>query len=117
MQPNTQPNNVSNISDKQPAPATAKFTITAQVEGFPISIEIIDANADKLLAMINRLKAIGAEPPTAAKPEPTKAASAPLCPTHNTPMAPSTKRIGTYYCKSSVGQAEDGRTLYCTKKA
>jgi hypothetical protein len=90
--------NVTPITERQPAPST-KFTITALLEGFPVSIEV-EGKADALRAKIDRLKAI-----------------APLCPVHNTPMAPSTKRPGTYYCKSSVGQAEDGRTLYCTKKA
>jgi hypothetical protein len=108
--------NVTPITERQPAPST-KFTITALLEGFPVSIEV-EGKADALRAKIDRLKAIGAEPPVLQNlqnPEPTK--PAPLCPVHNTPMAPSTKRPGTYYCKSSVGQAEDGRTLYCTKKA
>lgn len=68
---------------------------------------------------MRRLKQIGAEPPALPvgnKPT-TSTGSAPLCPIHGVAMAPSTKRPGTYYCKSSVGQAEDGRTLYCTKKA
>jgi hypothetical protein len=115
MNPNS---NVTPITDKQPAPA-AKFTVTAALDGFPVSIEV-EGKADDLRALVARLKAIGAEPPqvqTPAQAEQTLRPGAPLCPTHNTPMAPSTKRPGTYYCKSSVGQAEDGRTLYCTKKA
>src|SRR5262245_48214251 len=112
---NTNPSNVTPITAAQPQ-AVAKFSITASIDGFPVQIEV-EGKADALRGMIDRLKAIGAEPPTVSKPEPTKQNGAPLCPTHNTPMAPSTKRPGTYYCKSSVGQAEDGRTLYCTKKA
>jgi hypothetical protein len=106
--------NVTPIESKQPQPA-CRFSITCMLDGYPITIEG-DGRADDLRALVARLRAIGAEPPQASKLEPTKAAGAPLCPTHNTPMAPSTKRPGTYYCKSSVGQAEDGRTLYCTKK-
>jgi len=107
--------NVAQITDKQPQPA-CHFTINCVIEGYPVQLEG-HGRADDLRALVARLKAIGAEPPTVSKPESTKATGAPLCPTHNTAMAPSTKRPGTYYCKSSVGQAEDGRTLYCTKKA
>jgi len=105
---------VTPITAAQPQ-AVAKFSITATIDGFPVQVEV-EGKADALRGMIDRLKAIGAEPPTASKPEPTKSAGAPLCPTHGVAMAPSTKRPGTYYCKSTVGQAEDGRTLYCTKK-
>jgi hypothetical protein len=43
---NQNPNNVTPITAAQPTPA-AKFTISASLEGFPISIEI-EGNADKL---------------------------------------------------------------------
>src|SRR5262245_5815711 len=105
--------NVTPIESKQPQPS-CHFTITCVIDGYPVQLEG-DGRADDLRALVARLKAIGAQPP-AAKPEPAKQSGAPLCPVHNTPMAPSTKRPGTYYCKSSVGQAEDGRTIYCTKK-
>jgi hypothetical protein len=110
--------NVTPITEKQPAPS-CRFTIQASLRGFPVTIEG-EGRAGDLKTIVERLLAAGAEPPNQTanlQAEPTKPARAPLCPTHNTPMAPSTKRPGTYYCKSSVGQAEDGRTLYCTKKA
>jgi hypothetical protein len=100
------------VADKQPQ---CHFRIQATLRGFPVEISGEGRAAD-LALIIQRLLDSGAEPPTVVRPEPTKGAGAPLCPTHNTPMAPSTKRPGTYYCKSTVGQAEDGRTLYCTKK-
>jgi hypothetical protein len=110
---------VTPITSAPSQQAHATFTITATIDGFPVQVEV-EGKADALRGMIDRLKAIGATPPAPQNlqsPEPTKAAGAPLCPTHNTPMAPSTKRPGTYYCKSSVGQhPDDGRTLYCTKK-
>src|SRR5262245_32763747 len=113
----TNPNsNVTSISDKQAAPA-AKFSITCQIDGFSVTVEV-EGKADSLRAMIDRLRAIGATPVQTPAPQPTKQSGAPPCPVHNTPMAPSSKRPGTYYCKSSVGQhPDDGRTLYCTKKA
>ena len=113
----TNPNsNVTPIESKQAAPA-CRFTINCTLSGFPIELSG-EGKATDLKLIIERLQLIGAEPPAAAKSEPTKANGAPLCPVHNTPMAPSTKRPGTFYCKSSVGQhPDDGRTLYCTKKA
>lgn len=69
--------------------------------------------ADNLRAMIDRLKAIGAEPPQPSmpgQPEPTKK-SAPICPTHNKPMKASQKP-GTFYCPR---RDDDGD--YCGEKA
>jgi hypothetical protein len=107
--------NVTPIESKQPQPS-CRFTIQATLQGFPITIEG-EGRAGDLKLIVERLLQSGAEPPAVANSANGKASSVPNCPVHNTPMAPSTKRPGTYYCKSSVGQAEDGRTLYCTKKA
>jgi hypothetical protein len=107
MNPNS---NVTPIESKQAAPAAAKFSITCTLEGFPIQVEV-EGNADKLRAMIDRLKAIGAQPPTTAKPGPTKAAGAPLCPVHKAPMKTSQKP-GTYFCPK---KNEDDS--YCRQKA
>src|SRR5262245_8244814 len=82
---NTNPSNVTPIESKQPAPATAKFTIAASVDGFAVSIEV-EGKADNLRAMIDRLKAIGTEPPAAApaaQSEPMKKTAPPVCPDHN----------------------------------
>src|SRR5437867_2328121 len=54
---------VTPIESKQPQPQ-ATFSITCTLDGFPIVIEV-QGNADSLRAMIGRLKAIGAQPPTA----------------------------------------------------
>src|SRR5262245_53959707 len=105
---------VAQITDKQPQPA-CHFRVDCVIDGYPVQLEG-QGRADDLRALVGRLRAIGAEPPTVSKPEPTKAA-APLCPVHHVAMAPSKHRAGTYYCKQSVGQhPDDGRTLYCTKK-
>jgi hypothetical protein len=104
--------NVRQITDKQPAPAAAKFTITALLDGFPVSIEV-EGKAEILRAMIDRLKAIGAEPPALQNLqnlEPTKK-SAPLCPAHGTPMKAS-RKPGSWFCPR---QAEDG-SGYCPHK-
>jgi len=47
-----------------------------------------------------------------SKPEPTKAAGAPLCPIHNKAMKVSSARPGTYYCT-----AKDDSGAYCKHKA
>ena len=65
------------ITAAQPQ-AHAKFSITASIDGFPITVEV-EGKADALRGMIDRLKAIGAQPPqvqTPAQSEPTKAAGA-----------------------------------------
>jgi len=108
MNPN--PNNVTPIESKQLAPA-ARFTITASVDGFPVSIEV-EGKASDLRALVDRLKAIGAEPPSAARPEPTKpAGDVPTCPTHGSKMKPSQKP-GTFFCPK---RNDDGS--YCRHKA
>jgi hypothetical protein len=101
--------NVTPIESKQTAPAGAKFVINASIDGFPVQVEV-EGNADKLRAMIDRLKAIGCQPPS-AKPEPTKASAAPICPTHGTPMKAS-RKPGSYFCPR---QTDDGG--YCPHKA
>jgi hypothetical protein len=101
--------NVTQITDKQPTPS-AKFTITATLDGFPIVIEG-EGRADSLRALIDRLKSIGAEPPHAAAPaqsEPTKPAGVPVCPTHGSAM--KSGRRG-FFCPKKVGEG------YCQETA
>jgi len=97
------------ITAAQPQ-AVATFTITAMIDGFPVQIAV-EGKADALRAMIDRLKAIGATPPSAS-PEPTKSAGIPLCPVHGTKMKAS-RKPGSYFCPR---QAEDGAG-YCPEKA
>ena len=103
--------NVMPITDRQPVPA-AKFIVAATLDGFPVQIEV-EGRAGDLRALVDRLKAIGAEPPRSqapAQPEPTKK-TAPICPIHKTPMKAS-RKPGTYFCPR---QADDGG--YCPHKA
>jgi len=109
---NNAASNVTPIESKQPAPAGARFTITASIDGFPIQVEI-EGKADVLRSMIDRLKAIGAEPPVPQnlqKAEPTKAAGdeAPICEFHGK------MKMGNYgwFCPKKMG---DGS--YCKSKA
>lgn len=97
-------NNVTAITEKQPQ-AAARFTIAVTIDGFPVQVEV-EGKADALRGMIDRLKAIGAEPPN-AKPEPTKAA--PRCPVHNSEM--KSGRRG-YYCPKKTDGGE-----YCKEVA
>jgi len=106
----TNPNNVTSIADKQPAPS-ARFTITASIDGFPVQVEV-EGKADNLRAVIDRLKSIGAEPPqssTKAESEPTK--TAPTCPVHGSKMKPS-RKPGSWFCPK---RTDDGD--YCPEKA
>jgi hypothetical protein len=110
---NASPSNVTPITEKQPAPS-AKFTIGAMLDGFPITIEVEGA-ADKLRAMIDRLKAIGAKPPVAqastpAQPETKKAP--PICPDHNKPMKASQNKPGSWFCPRRTDEGN-----YCPHKA
>ena len=67
--------------------------------------------ADALRATIDRLKAIGATPPVAPAPsEPTKK-TAPICPTHGTPMKAS-RKPGSFFCPR---RTDDGD--FCQHKA
>lgn len=51
-------------------------------------------------------------------PAPTAASGIPNCPDGHGPMEPSTKVIGQWYCKKSVGvHPQTGKKLYCTHKA
>ena len=100
---------VTPITAAQPQ-ATATFTITALIDGFPVQIAV-EGKADALRAMIDRLKAIGAQPPNPQSAIRSPQSSAPLCPTHNTPMKPS-RKPGKFYC---ARKAEDGE--YCREVA
>jgi hypothetical protein len=86
--------NVTPITDKQAAPA-ARFTISALVDGFPVSIEA-EGKAGDLRALAAKLREIGAEPPQVQTPAPTKSVGAPVCPVHNTQMKVSSAKPGSY---------------------
>lgn len=108
---NTNLNNITPIESRQPAPA-AKFVVGAVLEGFPVQVEV-EGKASDLRALVDRLKAIGAEPPSPQNLqniEPAKK-SARLCPVHRTPMRAS-RKPGAWFCPR---QAEDGG--YCDEKA
>lgn len=99
------------IESKQPAPASAKFTITAAIDGFPVSVEV-EGKADTLRAMIDRLKAIGAEPPVAQTSQAASTPGAvPRCTIHDAPMKAS-RKPGKFYCAK---KADDGE--YCRETA
>src|SRR5262249_44152453 len=87
----------------------ARFVINAQVEGFPVSIEV-EGKAEALKAMIDRLKAIGATPPQANPAAPARESGPPVCPVHQTPMKAS-RKPGSYFC-SKRNEFGD----YCTEK-
>src|SRR5262249_37095198 len=103
--------NVTPIEAKQVAPA-AHFTIFASLDGFPIEVEV-EGKAGDLRALVERLKAIGAEPPTVATSSPAQAkpAGAPVSLVPQSPMNPS-RKPGKFYCAK---KADDGE--YCRETA
>jgi len=75
-----------------------------------VVVAIADGKADVLRAMIDRLKAIGAEPPVAqasapAQPESTSKKAAPICPDHGKPMKPS-RKPGGWFCPRRTGDGD-----------
>jgi len=99
---------VTPITDKQPQ-AVATFTITAMIDGFPVQIAV-EGKADALRGMIDRLKAIGAQPPASVQvnlPE-QKTDDAPVCQFHG---AMKRSNHGGFYCPKKMG---DGS--YCKSK-
>jgi hypothetical protein len=102
--------NVTPIESKQTTPS-ARFTIAATLDGFPITIEG-EGKAGDLKIIIDRLKSIGAEPPQAIQQSQARQTSEiPRCPIHNAPMKPS-RKPGKFYCAK---KAEDGE--YCRETA
>jgi hypothetical protein len=86
---NSNPSNVTPITAAQPQ-ASAKFSIACTIDGFPVSVEV-EGKADNLRAMIDRLKAIGATPPQASRPEPPNNEEPPV--QRQLPYPPATIRI------------------------
>jgi hypothetical protein len=101
----TNTDNLTSIESKQTAPS-CRFTITCLIEGFPVQLEG-EGRASDLRAIVERLRLIGAFPPD-ARPEPTKAAGAPLCPVHGSKMKEGRrgffcpKKVGDDYCKETA---------------
>jgi len=101
---------VTPITDKQPQ-AVAKFVITASIDGFPIQVEV-EGKADALRGMIDRLKAIGAVPPSLfgnSKSGESEQTDAPVCEFHGKMKA---SNHGGWFCSRKMG---DGS--YCKSKS
>jgi len=92
--------------DQNQNTTTVHCRIDAQLDGFPISLEIDTSNAQNL---VTRLKEIGAVPPVA----PVAPGQTPLCPVHGKAMKPS-KRPGKFYCAQRDGE---GSFSFCKETA
>ena len=92
------------------ATRSARFIITAELDGFPVVAEV-EGKADGLKAMVERMKAIGAVPPQKASVTGAKPNGAPVCPVHQAPMKAS-RKPGKFYCAK---KADDGE--YCRETA
>jgi len=98
---------------EKPARPLPTFTIHALIDDFPFEVSF-SGNADQLAATVQRLRAIGAVPPTpAARADVAaeKERTAPVCEFHG-PMKESSARPGTWYCPKKMGNGE-----YCKSKA
>jgi len=95
-----------------PARPLATFTIHALMDDFPFEVSF-SGTADQLAATVQRLRDLGAVPPTQAARaavEAEKERSAPVCEFHG-PMKESSKRPGTFYCPAKMGD-----NSYCKSK-
>jgi hypothetical protein len=100
---------VTPITDKQPQPA-CRFSITALLSGFPITIEG-EGKASDLKLIVERLKAIGATPPSLVnngRSAESDQTDAPVCEFHGKMK----KGNYGYFCPKKMG---DGS--YCKSKA
>lgn len=90
----------------------AHFTISVELDGFPVTVEA-EGKAENLRAIVDRLKAIGATPPTKTVSVPTATGkpAVPVCSIHNAPMKPS-RKPGSFFCPKRM---DDGD--YCPEKA
>ena len=71
-------------ADGRPAPA-AKFQVTFILDEFPITAEF-SGNAAQLRVITERLRALGALPPTTAQPQAQPAVTAPAQPIEEVPQ-------------------------------
>jgi hypothetical protein len=102
----TEQNNVVQMPQQG---ASARFRVSGVIDGFPVDVEL-EGKASTLRAVIDKLKAIGAQPPTQAKPAAAASTTdAPKCNLHNRPMKPS-KKPGAWICTARLA---DGS--YCTE--
>jgi len=95
-----------------PARPLATFTVHALMDDFPFEVSF-SGTADQLAATVQRLRDLGAVPPTQAARaavEAEKERSAPVCEFHG-PMKESSKRPGTFYCPAKMGD-----NSYCKSK-
>lgn len=94
----------------------SKHVVHSVLDGFPVTSTIY-GKADVLTGLIQKLKAIGAQPPIVAPVQTSAAASTtpdgpPICPIHQTPMKPSAKP-GGFFCSK---KAKSGNG-YCDQTA
>jgi hypothetical protein len=113
QQPEPKASSVISIDAKsKPQAGGAKFKVNATLEGFPVEIEF-EGKADTLKALVDKLKAIGAQPPAQTKPAAAAAPTTdapPKCNLHNRPMKPS-KKPGAWICTARLA---DGS--YCKEE-
>jgi len=106
-----------------PTKPSATFTIHALMDDFPFDVQFC-GTADQFKATVQRLRDLGAVPPTQAARaavEAEKERSAPVCncdacDRFGKPMKESTKKTGTFFCPGKVG-TKNGQPVYCQERA
>jgi hypothetical protein len=104
-------NDKPQITESQSQQSGARYRISAVVDGFPVELEST-GNASQLKRLIERLKEIGATPPTQGKASAQMVDGVPVCPIHNKPMKPSAKDPKGFYCSKKLDNG-----AYCREKA
>jgi hypothetical protein len=83
------------------------FSIACTLDGFPVTIEG-DGRAGDLKLIIDRLKSVGASPPSVQASTPEKTSGAPTCPAHGSKMKEGRRgffcprKVGDGYCKETA---------------
>ncbi len=97
------------MADPTQTKPTVDHEVSYLLDGFPVVTTVRSATAEQLVQVVERLKAIGAVPPSAT-PTPASAAATPatagqrMCPVHGRPLALRT--VGTrqfYSCPQRDG--------------
>ncbi len=111
--PDTRPPRPDVVPGLHQAKPAVKFTVHAMLDDFPFDVEF-SGSADQLRATVDRLRELGAHPPTLAArqaAEEEQQREAPICQYHG-PMKPSPRVPGTWFCPKRMGNGE-----YCKEHA
>lgn len=106
--------------------APASVTLKFDYRGYDLMLTLRDVTGAGLLSkldpVLDRLEKMGASPgqrgaaPAASAAPAVTGDAPPLCPEHGTPMKPSAKKAGSWFCTSVIAES-GGKKIYCQCKA